>query len=161
VEPLDEATDERSGFAFIAVILLYGQIIGFGYFVAMGGVEEKSSRVVEVLLVAIRPTHKLIGLGILGLEQLLLLAVLGLGGRARRRRRRQHSRRARAGLFLVGYAFHASPFACAGALVPRQEELQSVLTPLTLLLLVSFFAVLDDPCGTLATLSRSSPSRRR
>jgi ABC-2 type transport system permease protein len=46
-------------------------------------------------------------------------------------------------------------FACAAALVPRQEELQSVLTPLTLLLLVSFFvsfAVLDDPDGTLATV---------
>ena len=55
--------------------------------------------------------------------------------------------------FVVGYAFYASLFACAGALVPRQEELQSVTTPLTLILLISFFvsfAVLDNPDGTLA-----------
>ena len=49
----------------------------------MGIVEEKSSRVVEVLLSTIRPTHllagKIIGLGILGLGQLIVLAVAGLG----------------------------------------------------------------------------------
>ena len=50
VEPVDEQREERGGFAFFAVLLLYGQLIGFGYFVAMGVVEEKSSRVVEVLL---------------------------------------------------------------------------------------------------------------
>jgi len=57
--------------------------------------------------------------------------------------------------FVVGYAFYASAFACAASLVPRQEELQSVLTPLTLLLLISFFvsfAVIDNPGGTLATV---------
>ena len=50
VEPVDEAAEDRGGFAFFAVLLLYGQLIGIGYFVAMGVVEEKSSRVVELLL---------------------------------------------------------------------------------------------------------------
>ena len=31
--------------------------------------------------------------------------------------------------FVLGYAFYASLYAAAGALVPRQEELQSTTTP--------------------------------
>ena len=55
--------------------------------------------------------------------------------------------------FVLGYAFYASLYAAAGALVPRQEELQSTTTPLTMAILVAFFAgfaVNDDPNGVLA-----------
>jgi ABC-2 type transport system permease protein len=168
-EPVDEAAEERGGFAFVAVLLLYGQLIGMGYFVAMGVVEEKSSRVVELLLSTLRPRHllagKILGLGLLGLGQLLLLAVLGL---------------AVAGLggaldvdgdvivaaalalvwFVVGYAFYAAAFACGASLVSRQEDLQSVLTPLTLVLMVGFFisfGVADNPDGTLAEVASFIP----
>jgi ABC-2 type transport system permease protein len=64
------------------------------------------------------------------------------------------------GWFVLGYAFYSGLFACAGALVPRQEELQSVTTPLTLLLLISFFVsfgVLNDPDGTLAHVTTFIP----
>ena len=56
--------------------------------------------------------------------------------------------------------FYAGLFACAGALVPRQEELQSSMTPLTMLILISFFisfAVLDNPDGTLARVTSFIP----
>jgi ABC-2 type transport system permease protein len=55
--------------------------------------------------------------------------------------------------FVAGYAFYSCAFACTGALVPRQEELQSVTMPLTLTIALSFllsFAVNDAPDGTLA-----------
>ena len=131
------------------MLLLYGQLIGIGIFVAMGVVEEKSSRVVEVLLSTIQPD-----------------APAGRQGhrpRPARPRAAARDRRARprrppaaagaidvdgdlliaAGLalawFIVGYAFYGAAFACAASLVPRQEDLQSVLTPLQLLLLVGFF----------------------
>ena len=94
--PSTARREKRGGFAFFAVILLYGQLIGFGYFVAMGVVEEKASRVVEVLLVhdPAAPSARRArssASGVLGLGQLLVLAVLGLGmagaaGRARHRR---------------------------------------------------------------------------
>ena len=161
-EPIDAAAEERGGFAFFAVLLLYGQLIGMGYFVAMGVVEEKSSRVVELLLSTLRPRHllagKILGLGLLGLGQLLLLAVLGLavagaGGALDV----NGDVIVAAGLalvwFVVGYAFYAAAFACAASLVSRQEDLQSVLTPLTLVLMVGFFisfGVASDPNGTLA-----------
>lgn len=169
VEPVDEERDARGGFAFFAVLLLYGQLISIGYFVAMGVVEEKSSRVVELLLSALKPRHllagKILGLGVLGLGQLLVLAVLGLaiagaGGALDV----DGDILIAAGLalvwFVVGYAFYASAFACAAALVSRQEDLQSVLTPLTFVLLIGFFmsfAVVGDPDGTLARVSSYLP----
>ena len=91
LEPVDEPQRRLGGLAFFAILMLYGQLLTYGYWVAAGVVEEKASRVIEVLLATIRPKDllagKVIGLGILGLGQLLLIAFLGVvGGRARRAR---------------------------------------------------------------------------
>ena len=59
----------------------------------------------------------------------------------------------RAGWFLLGYAFFACAYAAAGALVPRQEDLQNTTTPLSLVLIASFllsFAAIENPDGGLA-----------
>ena len=64
--------------------------------------------------------------------------------------------------FLLGFALYSCAFAVAGALVPRQEEIQAVTAPLTILILASFFlsfGALDDPSSTLArVLSLIPPS---
>ena len=82
VSSLEGGDDGDEGFAFFVVILLWGQLVGFGYWVAAGVVEEKTSRVVEVVLSTIRPSHllagKTIGLGVLALATLLLVAIVGL-----------------------------------------------------------------------------------
>ena len=162
VEPVDEAAEDRGGFAFIAVVLLYGQLISMGYFVAMGVVEEKNTRVVELVLSTVRPrvllAGKILGLGLLGFGQLLLLAAAGIGAAAASGALEvNRDVLVAAGLalawFVVGYAFYAAAFGCAAALVSRQEDLQSVISPLTVLLMVGLFVsfpVLDDPDGTLA-----------
>ena len=62
--------------------------------------------------------------------------------------------------FVLGYAFFACAFACAGALVPRLEELQASTMPLTLTIMVSLFvafAVNSDPDGTLAHVTAFIP----
>jgi ABC-2 type transport system permease protein len=161
-EPVDPDRDAKAGLAFFAILMLYGQLIAYGFIVASGVVEEKASRVIEVLLATIRPKDllagKVIGLGLLGLGQLLLIALVGVvfagvsgvldvdGALL-----------SAVGLalvwFVLGYAFYASLYAAAGAMVPRQEELQSSTTPLTMAILVSFFAgfaVNEDPDGVVA-----------
>jgi ABC-2 type transport system permease protein len=169
-EEVDPNKDARSGFAFAAVLLLYGQLLTFGFWVASGVVEEKASRVVEVLLAAIRPSHllagKIVGLGILGLAQLLAIAAIGLGAAAAVGSIDLDGDLVFAAAltlvwFVLGYAFYSCAFACAGAIVPRQEELQSSMTPLTTVILVSFFvafAVLQNPDGMLATVSSFIPT---
>jgi ABC-2 type transport system permease protein len=170
VEPVDEDEDAKAGVAFFIVIVLYGQILTYGYWVAAGVVEEKASRVVEVVLSAVRPAHllagKVIGLGLLGLGNLFLVGVVGLAAaQLTGAIDVDGAILSAAGLalvwFLLGYAFYACAFAVAGALVPRQEELQSSMTPLSLILLVSLFlafAVQSDPDGTLAKVLAFVPT---
>ena len=65
---------------------------------------------------------------------------------------------------MLGYGFYACAFGCAGALVPRLEELQAATTPLTLMIMVSLFvafAVNSEPTARSRTSARSSRSRRR
>lgn len=168
--PPDEGEADRAdGLSFALTFLLYGQMIGYGMWVAMGVVEEKSTRVVEVLLATIRPRQllagKVLGIGLLGLGQLLLIAVVTLtavvgGGLADLPEGAAGAIASAFGWFLLGFAFYACLFAVAGALVSRQEELQSAVTPLTLLLVLSFFAAfptLQDPTGTIARVATYFP----
>jgi ABC-2 type transport system permease protein len=169
IERPDPARDRRGGLAFFVVLILYGQLLTYGIWVASGVVEEKSSRVIEVLLATIRPREllagKVIGLGLLGLAQLLVISVLGLGvARAAGKVPLDGDVLAAAGFgliwFLLGYGFYACAFACAGSLVPRLEELQSATTPLVLVILVSMFVAFGAnaaPDGTLAHVSAFIP----
>src|SRR5215217_1811482 len=53
--------------AFVGVLALYGQLFAYGYWVASGVVEEKASRIIEVLLATVRPSQllrgKILGIG--------------------------------------------------------------------------------------------------
>jgi ABC-2 type transport system permease protein len=167
--PRDAEAQSRAGVAFVTILLLYAQLLTFGYFVASGVVEEKSSRVVELLLAAIRPRDllagKVLGIGVLGLAQLAVIAGVGIATASATGALQVDSAVISAVAlaviwFVLGYAFYATLFACAGALVPRQEELQAATMPLTLTILVGFFlsfGVLQDPDGTLARVSAFVP----
>jgi ABC-2 type transport system permease protein len=169
IQPVDKDADAKSGYTFFIVLILYGQLLTYGYWVAAGVVEEKASRVVEIVLSTIRPAHllagKVIGLGLLGLGNLLLIGAIGLGTAAATGALTVDGTiLGAAGLalawFVAGYAFYACAFACAGSLVSRQEDLQSTMTPLTLMILVGFFlafAVREAPDGTLAHITAFIP----
>jgi len=169
IKPVDPERERKGAFAFVAVLALYTQLLTFGYLLASGVVEEKASRVVEVLLATIRPKDllagKIIGLGLLGLGQLAVMTTVGLTAAALSGALDVSgdvigAAALAVGWFVLGYAFYSGLFACAGALVPRQEELQASMTPLTMLILISFFlsfVVLDDPDGTLAHISSFIP----
>ena len=162
VDPPDPDADARRAIVSVGTFVLYGQLIGYGFWVATGIVEEKSSRVVEVLLATVRPrallAGKVLGIGLLALGQLLLIAVLGVGASAAAGVIDVGSAAIEPvllllGWFVLGFAFYACLFAAGAARVSRQEDLQSVTTPGTLLVLVSFFAsfyVSDSPDSTAA-----------
>jgi ABC-2 type transport system permease protein len=62
--------------------------------------------------------------------------------------------------FVLGYAFYAAIFAVAASLVSRQEDLGTVLTPTTLVLVGAFIVGIQaasDPAGTLATVTSYVP----
>ena len=82
LNPPNAHRSQRLAVGVIAGILVYVALMLYGQMVAQGVVEEKTSRIVELLLAAIRPWQlllgKVIGIGVLGLGQLILVAVAGV-----------------------------------------------------------------------------------
>jgi ABC-2 type transport system permease protein len=167
--PPDPDRDSKAAVAFVAVLLLYGQLFGYGVWVATGVIEEKSSRVVEVLLSAIRPRQlmagKIAGIGALGLMQLIFIAAFaltlaGVTGAIDLPADSFSAAALTVGWFVLGFAFYASMFAVAGALVSRMEELQNAIVPINLLVFASFLisiGALRDPDSTIARVASLLP----
>jgi ABC-2 type transport system permease protein len=165
LSPVESTDDERLALALVVVALLYLALLLYGSMVAQSVVEEKSSLVVEFLLPAVGARQllagKVIGLGLVGLLQLTIVGVVGLVVGV------STSVLPSAGVavgalvwgllwYVMGFLLYAMVFAAVGALVSRQEDVQSVLMPVTAMLVVAFvlgFAVLSrDPNGTTTTV---------
>jgi ABC-2 type transport system permease protein len=165
-----EAEPRRLG-AFIGTVLLYMSILIFGQFVLMGVLEEKSSRVVEVVLSRVTPrqvlTGKVMGIGVLGLSQLLLFGAavwftmsqveldgVSLGG---------VSMTILVPVilwYLLGYAFFSVVYAALGATISRQEDMQGVVIIPVILLLPGYFISLigsENPTSTLVEIASLVP----
>ncbi|WP_347567545.1 ABC transporter permease [Actinopolyspora sp. BKK1] len=139
---------QRLLIAFVAAFLLYMFLIMTGQMIAQGVVEEKSNRVVEVLLSTISSTQlmagKILGIGLTGLIQFATIGVVGLVA-VSATATLTLPLGAVAGLlgwvlvwFLLGFLLYATLLAAASSLVSRQEDLQSVITPVIMTLVVPF-----------------------
>jgi ABC-2 type transport system permease protein len=169
LDPDADAEGQRVVTAIVGVGVLYSLLILFGQFVAQGVVEEKSSRVVELLLATMRPWQllagKILGLGVLGLGQILVIVTVGVTGALTFDLVDIPGELIGTAVsvvawFVLGYALYASIFAVAASLVSRQEDLGTVVTPTTLVLLGGFIVGLQaasDPGGTLATVTSYVP----
>jgi ABC-2 type transport system permease protein len=167
--PNADQTGERTGVAIIAVVILYTLLVLFSQFVAQGVVEEKSTRVVELLLATLRPWQllagKILGLGVLGLVQIVVVAVIGVVGAVAFGVVSFPAQLigtvvAVVAWFVLGYAFYAAVFAAAASLVSRQEDLPSVITPTSMLLFAGLFISIraaTDPTGGLARVTSFIP----
>jgi ABC-2 type transport system permease protein len=162
---IEEITPPRTGtskgIAYLAALLLYLAILTYGLFIATGIVTEKATRVVEVILSAVRPIEllagKVIGLGLLSLGQFGLVAIVAfltaeLAG-VDLPTGAPLAIVLAVGFSLLGYLLYACAFAVAGSLVSRQEDLQTSSAPLTMILVGGFLltqASLSDPDGRLS-----------
>ncbi|GAB2873670.1 ABC transporter permease [Lentzea nigeriaca] len=165
LEPVDPQRDQRLAIGLIVAALLYYSLLVYGTMVAQGVVEEKSSRVVEILLATVRPWQlllgKVIGLGAVGLLQLLVISTVGLGLSSAFDVVDVGALGGTALLtgvlwYLLGFFLYATVFAAAASLVSRQEELQSVLTPISMTIIVAFVAginlMIGSPSGPAVTV---------
>jgi ABC-2 type transport system permease protein len=169
LDPVTEEQTARADLGRIAVVLLFTMIAFYCGFLLTGVVEEKSSRVVEVLLSRLRPTElltgKIVGIGIVGLTQFLIVATAGLGTLAATNNdvvpeTTPGTLAWIAFWFVLGYAFYSVLFATVGSLVSRQEETQSVAVPMNVLMVVAYvfsFAATEAPDGTAALVGSFLP----
>lgn len=168
VEPLQVTSSgskesaQRQTIAIIAVVALFTQLVTFCTWVAMGVVEEKASRVVELVLSSVRPmqllTGKLLGIGVLATAQVLLVGVVALvASTVAGTLTVPASAIATVAVsfvgFVLGFLFFGALAAGLGSTVSRQEEVSGILTPVTLSLTVCYgasFATARIPDSTFA-----------
>jgi len=151
--------------AYLTGVLMFISLMLGAQVVAQGVVEEKSSRVVEVLLATLKPWElmagKVVGIGIAILIQVGTVVAVAAAAAT------WTGLLADTGLelgwmllwslawFLIGFATFAVLFAALASLVSRQEELGSVVTPVTMLMLLPYFIGLSvlpqDPHNSLGT----------
>ncbi|HEV2778731.1 MAG TPA: ABC transporter permease [Actinophytocola sp.] len=132
----------------IAGILIYMSLLINGQSVAQGVVEEKSSRVVELLLATIRPWQlmagKVLGIGLVGLIQMAVVGAVGvIAGLAVGALTISAS--AAFGTvvwlvvwFLLGFLIYALMLAAVAALVSRQEDVGGVTAPAIMLMVLGY-----------------------
>ncbi len=153
--PAKTATDEISNFAvtFGLVMFLFLAVIIYGTWIAMSVVEEKTNRVMEIILSTASPFQllagKVLGVGGAALTQYLavlaaaLAAILLQGQVAALVLGDSGGLSLPTGLtpgillvfsvyFVLGFMLYAVLFAAAGSLVSRQEDVSQVVTPMTL-----------------------------
>jgi ABC-2 type transport system permease protein len=165
LKPADkQSTDAATLVAYVSSLLLLGTLAVYGQWVLTGVVEEKSNRVVELILSTVRPRHlmagKVIGLGLLGLGQVALVGGLASIMLAAGVFDAPNSLGANLALvipwFALGFALYATAYAAAGALASRQQDANSAGIAVTYTLvgayLLGYVALASDMNGLLANL---------
>lgn len=167
VAPLEEPfpyNGEQLVLGIIAGILIYMSLLLNGQMVAQGVVEEKSSRVVELLLSTIRPWQlmagKVLGIGLVGLVQMVVIGGVGIAA-ALALDVLTISVTAAVGTvvwvvvwYLLGFLMYSLVFAGLGALVSRQEDVGGVISPALMFVVVGYIIGISvlpsDPDNALA-----------
>jgi ABC-2 type transport system permease protein len=185
----EKVTDEGRGgsglagavFGFVIAFLLYMSIILYGQAILRGVLEEKTTRVAEVVMSSVSAdtllAGKVIGVGAVGLTQYLVWVVSGIVFWGQRSR--LLSAMGAEGMpqvafptidplvlvalllfFVLGYTLYASLFAAVGAMVGSQEEANQAAQPVMMLLVFSIIfvqPVATNPTGQLANVLSMIP----
>ncbi|MDB5138433.1 MAG: transporter permease [Mucilaginibacter sp.] len=146
--------------SFAGAILIYMSIFIYGAQVMRGVIEEKTSRIIEVIVSSVKPFQlmmgKIIGVGLVGLTQFVLWIVLSaaisyfVGHNASSARSPVyifvHNLGASAGYelgcfifyWITGFLFYSALFAAVGSAVDSETETQQFMFPITLPLLFTY-----------------------
>lgn len=162
--------DTQNLFASLALgIVLWIALGQYGNMVAQSVVEEKATRIMEVLLATIQPSRllagKVIGIGLVGLLQLTIVGAAALVAVHATNVAAIPALGAAAILgdllwFLLGFLFYATAYAAVASLVSRQEEVQSAVAPISILQIAGYllvYASLPNPSGPLAMVTSLLP----
>ena len=156
---------------FIFVFILFMTLLVYGIAMMRGILEEKSSRIMEVLLGSVSPneliTGKILGIGSVGLAQIVIYVLTGAILRAVVASRFAGNENVAGMLtmlsparlafflifFLLGYFMFVALFACVGAVCNSEQEAQNLQAPVTWALMLPMMATIffvQNPDSTAA-----------
>jgi ABC-2 type transport system permease protein len=152
----EEELDQARGLVYVLLFIIYFSVIMYANMIAMEVATEKSSRVMEILISSVSPVQqmfaKILGIGLLSLTQLAIQIALGYYSV------KQNMSSMKGGFFdsfgfdnlpimtivygviffLLGYFLYATLAAFLGSLVSRIEDVQQMITPMTMLVVAGF-----------------------
>lgn len=176
-----ESAGQSFSLAYFMMVILYLALLLYGVQVMGSVIEEKTSRIVEVLLSSVTPfqllSGKVLGVGAVSLLQFLIWGLAGRvllgqraalagpldgsGGEGTQPFQVPHVSAATAlvfvAFFLGGFFLYSAMFAAVAAMSSTEQEARQTQTPVTVLIMIAFFssfAVIANPESPLAvTLS--------
>jgi len=138
--------------SYILALIIYMAILIYGQVIMRGVIEEKSSRVVEVVLSSLKPFQlmmgKILGIGAVGLTQFSIWTLFGIGASV------YGTSFIPAGanfampsipphvfvyfvvFFILGYFLYGTIYAAVGSMVNSEKEAQQLVMPITMFLIV-------------------------
>lgn len=157
--------------SFALVFFIYLTLIFYGIYVLRGVLEEKSNRIVEVIVSSVKPFHlmlgKIVGIGAVGLTQIAIWALSALLLTAPQLASAlsisadQLPKVSAASLiflpvyFVLGYFLYATIYAGIGSMFNSEEDAQQMLSVANIFLVVPMFMlmpVMKNPGGMMATV---------
>jgi ABC-2 type transport system permease protein len=151
-----EELNQARVLVYVLMFVIYMAVIMYASMIAMDVANEKSSRVMEILISSISPVKhmfaKVLGIGSLGILQIIIYGVTGYialktsatevpGGFSDFFSMKDVSISTlvyAAVFFVLGYFLYATLAALLGSLVSRAEDVQQMIMPMTMLIVVAF-----------------------
>lgn len=152
----EEELNQARVLVYVLMFVIYMAVIMYASMIAMDVANEKSSRVMEILISSISPVKhmfaKVLGIGSLGILQIIIYGVTGYialktsatevpGGFSDFFSMQDVSISTlvyAAVFFVLGYFLYATLAALLGSLVSRAEDVQQMIMPMTMLIVVAF-----------------------
>ncbi len=152
----EEELNQARGLVYVLLFIIYFAVIMYANMIAMEVATEKSSRVMEILISSVSPIKqmfaKILGIGLLSLTQLAVLLSVGYYSIKRNLSSLEGGFFDAFGFgniplstiayavifFILGYFLYATLAAFLGSLVSRIEDVQQMITPMTLLVVAGF-----------------------
>jgi ABC-2 type transport system permease protein len=173
-----EELSEARGLVYVILFIIYFAVIMYANMIAMEVATEKSSRVMEILISSVSPIKqmygKILGIGLLSLTQMAILLMIGYYFVKRNLQSMQGGLFEFLGFqnipastilyaiifFILGYFLYATLAAFLGSLVSRIEDVQQMITPMTMLVVAGFMIAmfgLSQPDTTFITITSYIP----
>jgi ABC-2 type transport system permease protein len=176
VTPQGEKEDVGGTFAmaYVLVLLIYMTLIFYGSIILRGVIEEKSNRVVEVVLSSLKPFElmmgKILGIGAVGLTQYAVWALIGFVMSQYGMSMVTSLVPAASGIkfaippyiffyfvvfFILGYFLYGTLYAAVASTVNNEKEAQQMLMPITMFLVLPILLmtmVIKNPSGSTSVI---------
>ncbi len=166
--------------SYFLVLVLYMTLLFYGQIILRGVIEEKSSRVVEIVLSSLRPFQlmagKIVGIAAVGFTQYAIWALFGIAAS-------HYSKKLITGFFpaaasftmpsipayilvyfvlffILGYFLYASMYAAIGSMVNSEKEAQQLIMPVVMFLVVPILLmmfVIRSPDSTFSVVLSMIP----